>query len=348
MVRSLYSGVSGLKTHQTGMDVIGNNIANVNSPGYKSSRCIFRDIFYQASINETGGSAAYAGNNPSTVGYGTQLGSIDKNMSGSNRKQTNKGTDCALNGDGFFIMATFDTNDETVDATAGTSTIPEASMPVDVTYTRLANMEVDSFGNLVCNNKFVIGTCNTADGLTGETDGSAALKQLGCLGTAAAAGGAGGGAGAAADTRVTDSSITAKNIINVNKLIQQAYNEPTLKYEDLQSFKIGQDGVITVMHNNKRKCIARIETAVFPNMDGLVEAGSTSFHKSTASGDATVKKVGEEGAPIQMLTGYLEMSNTNLADEFADMIVTQRGYQANARIITTSDSMLEELVNLKR
>ena len=103
MVRSLYSGVSGLKSHQTRMDVIGNNIANVNTYGFKASRTSFADIYYQAQRSETGGRATFAGNNSSQVGYGVQVSSIDKDMSMSNFQNTNRTLDLAIAGDGMFI-----------------------------------------------------------------------------------------------------------------------------------------------------------------------------------------------------------------------------------------------------
>ncbi|MDE5993377.1 MAG: flagellar hook-basal body complex protein, partial [Oscillospiraceae bacterium] len=120
-----------------------------------------------------------------------------------------------------------------------------------------------------------------------------------------------------------------------------------LAYSDMTSVNIGPDGAITVQYNGDMKYIARIEVAMFDNPFGLNEAGNTSYSVSTASGDARIRKPNQDGAG-KIKNKYLEMSNVNLANEFSDMIVTQRGYQANARMITTSDSMLEELVNLKR
>ena len=120
-----------------------------------------------------------------------------------------------------------------------------------------------------------------------------------------------------------------------------------LSYSDLAAFDIGSNGNITVTYNNQLKVIGRIEVTVFDNPEGLVEAGETSYSETSASGAGKVKMPGDQGAG-SLATNKLEMSNVNLAQEFSDMIVTQRGFQANARIITTSDSMLEELVNLKR
>ena len=118
-------------------------------------------------------------------------------------------------------------------------------------------------------------------------------------------------------------------------------------YADLSGFSIGPDGVITTTYNNLLKAIGRIEVTVFDNPEGLIENGDTSYTETTASGEGKVRKAGDPGVG-HTISNKLEMSNVNLAQEFSDMIVTQRGFQANARIITTSDSMLEELVNLKR
>ena len=474
MIRSLYSGVSGLTTHQTRMDVIGNNIANVNTYGYKTQRATFRDIYYQAARSATSGKAAYAGNNVSEVGYGVRLGSIDKDMSPSSGQSTGKNWDMMIEADGFFITAR--------------STL----------YTRMGNFNPDNYGNLATSdNRFVIGSRNSLDGLkkTGALSENALDEvQLKDRNN---------------DGQINASDITFRNTINLNELIQSAYGvytdefgfmfginwealigadatltadidngglkgnyiaydydgtaenfaaiAPTaadkLKYVDVQqtlrnmgviggddeakekfnayvaaqgaatlyavdktgkqitleapagddsgveatyvshynamraaktaddgqtdatlktalkaakavaeSFKmvqgeltysnvgtlnITENGQIICNYNGDMKYLARIELACFDNVDGLAEAGGTNFAQSVASGEARINNPNTEGAgPIK--NTYLEMSNVNLANEFSDMIVTQRGYQANARMITTSDSMLEELVNLKR
>ena len=121
----------------------------------------------------------------------------------------------------------------------------------------------------------------------------------------------------------------------------------SLKYSDLDAFTVGADGVITAQYASQMRALARIDIAVFDNVEGLSEIGDTAFTQTAASGAANIKRPGDSGAG-EVQSSKLEMSNVNLANEFSDMIVTQRGYQANARIITTSDSMLEELVNLKR
>lgn len=343
MVRSLYSGVSGLTTHQTRMDVIGNNIANVNTYGFKASRVTFRDIYYQTAVGETAGTGSFAGNNPSTVGYGVQIGSIDKDMSMSSFQSTNRVLDLAISGDGFLITSTFDGSQMQEDANGYITTFDVR--PKSTTYTRMGNLSIDSNGNLVAGaNTFVMGTCNVDLATNVGDKSSATLAPLNITTGFNATGDKDGDANSQ-----TSGDLTSANIININYLINQAWpgKTPQLTYADLSSLQIGKDGVITVTYNSEMKAIARIELAVFDNQEGLIEDGNTSFTETAASGVAKVKRPGDPGAGYTQ-SNKLEMSNVNLAQEFSDMIVTQRGYQANARIITTSDSMLEELVNLKR
>ena len=353
MVRSLYSGVSGLTTHQTRMDVIGNNIANVNTYGFKASRVTFRDIYYQTAIGETAGTASFAGNNPSTVGYGVQLGSIDKDMSMSSFQSTNRVLDLAISGDGFFVTSTFDGSKMAADENGDLTTLDV--QPKSTTYTRMGNLSIDSNGNLVAGaNVFVLGTCNNEEGLAEVGDKSSTiLKNLDITTSGVAGAGADDGNDPDDDdedaVQLTSADLTSKNIINIETLINKAWPDEgkRLTYADLSAFQIGKDGVITVTYNSEMKALARIELGTFDNQEGLIEDGNTSFAESAASGVAKIKKPGDPGAGYTQ-SNKLEMSNVNLAQEFSDMIVTQRGYQANARIITTSDSMLEELVNLKR
>ena len=398
MIRSLYSGVSGLTSHQTKMDVIGNNIANVNTYGFKSSRTSFSDIYYQSIANASAGTATFAGNNPSTVGYGVQVASIDKDMSQSSFQSTNRTMDLAISGDGFFATANFSSEKD--------GSMPsDTTSPDSITYTRMGNFGIDSAGNIVSNNnRFVLGSRNSDAGLLSTGDKSAQALLAVELGDNNG------------DGLLNSSDYVYGNTLNINDLIQKAYNiytgdngvlytystytvdetqtppvltkenpvlcnikgEPILTdpedpattipynasddtatavaaggivgeftYSDLSAFTIGSDGVITTTYNNQMKAIGRIEITVFDNPEGLIENGETAYTETVASGAGKVKKAGDQGAGT-VATNKLEMSNVNLAQEFSDMIVTQRGFQANARIITTSDSMLEELVNLKR
>lgn len=137
MLRSLYSGVSGMSAHQTKMDVIGNNIANVNTYGFKASRVTFSDIYYQTMRNATAGTTTSGGNNPSQIGYGATVGTIDTDMSRSGFQTTGNGLDLSIAGEGFFQ----------VQDKAG-----------NIFYTRAGNFGIDNNGNLVdSNGNFVLG-----------------------------------------------------------------------------------------------------------------------------------------------------------------------------------------------
>ena len=132
MLRSLYSAVSGMKAHQTKLDVIGNNIANVNTYGFKSSRARFQDVFYQTLQSAAGGDNNKGGTNASQVGYGSQLGGIDLDMSRSALQSTGRPLDVAITGEGFFQVMDADGN---------------------IFYTRAGNLMLDSnSGNLVDSN----------------------------------------------------------------------------------------------------------------------------------------------------------------------------------------------------
>ncbi len=152
MLKSLYSGVSGLGAHQTKMDVIGNNIANVSTYGFKASRVTFTDIYYQNVRNATAGSATSGGNNPSQVGYGATVGSIDTIMSRSGFQMTDAPMDLAIAGDGFFQVQDQEGN---------------------IFYTRAGVFNIDNYGNLVdAQGNFVLG-------ITGDpTDQEAASGKI--------------------------------------------------------------------------------------------------------------------------------------------------------------------------
>ena len=117
---------------------------------------------------------------------------------------------------------------------------------------------------------------------------------------------------------------------------------------DLETIMIDDDGVIYGRHAvHGLLLLGRIDIATFVNPMGLDQIGTSLWRESLASGEAQVKIPGSDGAG-NVVSNALEMSNVDLAQEFSDMIITQRGYQANSRVITVSDTMLEELVNLKR
>ena len=150
MLKSMYSGVAGMKAHQTKMDVIGNNIANVNTYGFKASRTTFSEVYYQTTSSATGATANTGGKNASQIGYGSQVSGIDILMTRSGFQSTDKATDVAIAGEGFFQIADADGNKY---------------------YTRSGNFTFDSAGNLVdTNGNFVLGVSGSPVGIGASSD----------------------------------------------------------------------------------------------------------------------------------------------------------------------------------
>lgn len=281
MMRSLYSGVSGLRNHQTRMDVIGNNISNVNTAGFKTSRVVFQDIYSQTSKYASAGTPdVVGGTNPIQIGLGVTLASIDVLHKSAATARTDNPTDLAIEGDGFFVV---DTNGTT---TAG-----------GLMYTRAGNLYIDNAFNLVTANG------HSVMGVMGATDpGSTAITTL-------------------------------------EPIVLSGYT----------GIAIDDTGTITGINDTSgdKETIGYLALANFVNPPGLEKKGNNLYAASSNSGVPVYYK-SQSGGTGKINPGGLEMSNVDLAYEFTDMIVTQRGFQANSRVITTSDTMLEELVNLKR
>ena len=280
MMRSLYSGVTGLKNHQTKMDVIGNNIANVNTVGYKSSRVMFQDIYIQTVKPASAGNATTGGTNPQQIGLGVQSATIDVLHTKATAQYTGAPLDLSIEGDGYFVISN------------GSQT----------TYTRAGNLYTDANSYLVdSNGSFVRGFQVDADGdLVLDAGGDPIMTNI------------------YIDPDYYDVSITSNGQV------------------------VGLDET-----TNESVVIGQIALATFVNPNGWEKVGERSYRSTVNSGDPFYSSPGEGGAG-ELNPGTLEMSNVDLTSEFADMIVTQRGFQANSRIITTTDEMLEELVNMVR
>jgi flagellar hook protein FlgE len=419
-LRSLFAGVSALRNQQTMMDVIGNNIANVNTVGFKSSRATFSELYAQTLQGATRPSATTGGTNPMQVGLGMSISTVDTTFSQGNIESTGGEWDLALKGAGFFVLnnngeqlytraGNFSTDalgrlasgsggilqgkmadsqgvipagtnlqDITIDksiksraqattsvqysgnlnsnAAIGDTAVARTTiydslgnpMLLTLTFTKTGNNAWDWAASIPdpanTNTQMSVGTGTVtynSDGtlqtLTGSpiaitpTDGADPLSVEFDFGTASAA--APGVFSGITQSNAT-SSITARN--------QDGYTSGTLT-----SMSIGQDGVITgSFSNGKSLDIAQIMIAEFNNPSGLVRAGVNCYGVSGNSGTAAV--VEADGSTNVFYQGSLEQSNVDLADEFTKMITAQRGYQASARVITTSDEFLQELVNLKR
>lgn len=310
MMRSLYSAISGIKNHQVKMDVIGNNIANVNTTGYKRSRVSFATTLSQTMKGASAPTALAGGTNPMQIGLGAVLGSIDQIMTQGSSQTTGKSTDMMIQGQGFFIL----NNNGTV-------------------YSRAGTFGLDSNGSLI--------------------DPATGAKVQGVM----------------FDTEPTEATdFTTTPLTSIQILIGSAPNTipPTLETEGgpaLDSYTIDSKGVITGVYITPAEVdddglvlteaksdnfkIGQIAIASFANDSGLTSIGNNFYRETPNSGLPTVGEAGATGFGT-IVSGSVEMSNVDLSTEFTDMIVAQRGFQANSRVITVSDSLLEELINLKR
>lgn len=312
MLRSMYSGISGLKNFQTKMDVIGNNISNVNTFGFKKSRVVFKDLMSQNMGGASAATAVRGGVNPRQVGLGSQLSAIDTIHTGGNLQTTGRGLDLAIAGDGYFIVGEAEYEADTAvpgdDTTAGTPTTAVDGSAKNATYTRAGNFYLDNNGFLV------------------NSDGLYVLGQLADDPTT----------GDFPELDLTDPETAISELMPISIPV------------DAKELSIGPDGVVSYIDSlgNLQKH-GKLVIAKFPNAEGLQKTGNNQFIPTANSGNATFNYAGIGGnGTVQSST--LEMSNVDLSEEFTEMIVAQRGFQANTRIITTSDEILQELVNLKR
>ncbi|WP_353855752.1 flagellar basal body rod protein FlgG [Bacillus sp. Bos-x628] len=263
MLRSLYSGISGMKNFQTKLDIVSNNVANVNTHGYKKSRITFKDMVSQT-VASSGGSTNNSGSiNSKQIGLGSSLSSIDKIMKPGSAQNTDDPYDFYINGDGFFRI----------------------EKQGEVLYTRTGNFKPDSEGNLV-----------TPDG---------------------------------------------------NYLLGMNGQKITIP-SGASSVSVGPDGTISVVQNNVSRKVGQVSLVSFSNAAGLDKVGDNLYRQTLSSGAPSNAIVPGEQGTGELQTGRLEMSNVDLTDEFTEMIIAQRGFQSNAKTITTSDEILQELVNLKR
>lgn len=295
MIRSMYSGVSGMRNNQTKMDVIGNNIANVSTTAFKSGRVRFQDMFSQTISSAQGPTATGRGGvNPQQIGQGVTIAAIDTLFEPGSLQPTGRDLDLAIEGEGFFIVS-------------------EDRAGLVQRYTRDGAFFKDTEGNLTT---------------------SSGLRVLGY-----------GITGGGQYTQDVSDIVVGTSLVNmvIPELIDVGGNE-----HKLEAFSIDSAGLISAVYDNgDLYYLGRLAIAKFNNTGALQKLGGNAYTSTTNSGPAQTGGAAEEGFGI-IRQGNLEMSNVDLANEFTEMIVTSRAYQANARIITTSDEMLQELVNLKR
>jgi len=463
MMRSLYSGVSGLQNHQTRMDVIGNNISNVNTNGFKRGRVNFQDMISQQLSGAAKPTDELGGVNPKEVGLGMTVASIDNVFTQGNLQSTGVSTDIAIQGNGFFVMKSGEESFYTrngafgldrdgtlvnpangmrvqgwmADEVNGQMLVSTAATPEDliipvgskdpakettnVNFACNLNKNTpeiqegasaddiykgtwgteqkiyDSFGNehmLSVSFRRVVGNPNQWEATVTIDQDNADYTQTRCgLGTTDGMGNTFlvnfdnyGALESVTDTAgnitnpegqivlqtsfaVSDSNPDNegnpyRQTLNINlgtigsfkDTITQSASKSTTKafYQDgytmgyLDNFKIDSSGIITgVYSNGTNRTIGQIAMATFANDRGLEKAGDNTYVESNNSGMARIGESGTAGKGT-LMAGALEMSNVDLSEQMTDMIVTQRGFQSNAKTILTADTLLETVLGLKR
>ncbi|CCJ32604.1 MULTISPECIES: flagellar hook-basal body complex protein [Caloramator] len=310
MLRSLNSGVSGMKSNQIKMDVIGNNIANVNTTAFKAQRVTFKDILSQTLENAAAPTQNLGGSNPKQAGLGVAIASIDTNMNQGALSTTGRATDLAIEGNGFFVI----------------------SDGIEYRFTRDGAFTLDANGSLVTSEGFhVLGSYNTA--FLADVYDPANPPTVNV------------------DEPAYEPEISAENSPNITELKSivipfEALDENGTK-QKLLSFSIDKDGTIKGIYGDKTVVIGKVALASFQNPAGLEKLGGNTYRNTANSGAPSIGLPASSGFGT-VRQGLLEMSNVDLAEQFTEMIVTSRAFQANSRTITTSDEMLQELLNLKR
>ncbi len=299
MLKSLYSGVSGMKSLQTKMDVVSNNIANVNTFGFKAGRVRFQDLMSQTEANAQGPTVTGAGGvNARQVGLGVKVGAIDTFTGNGTPQPTGRPLDFAIDADGYFVLQK-DGKDQTK------------------FYTRDGGFTLDSTGTLTNADGYKVMGYQTKNGPI-KNDGTFKPNE-----------------------DLEDNSVLGPLTIG-NKMTVDG------KEIDLVNYSIDATGLVTGKYSDDNTYIlGQISIATFSNPDGLEKVGGNNFVQSGNSGAPKMVRAGEDGSG-RLVQGTLEGSNVDLANEFTEMIIASRAYQANSRSITTSDEMLQELINLKR
>ena len=444
MTGAMYAAIGGLKTHMANLNVIGNNIANVNTNAYKAQRMTFQESLYTTSRSGSDGGVTTGGNNPSQIGYGASIGSIDLNMAAGTYSPTGFGLDCMIDGEGFFMVGDKDLNI----STAEDLTKPMLSRMGDF-WKDPEGYICDRRGNVlygfatVYNPDYKQGASDTeiADAVKAGkniTDKLIVSSQLVPLRLPLAAdvptkengglnddgtpkwatgdpvyqmlgvpNGAQNGArqnvsladpayyddkGKLDSTKLDMIGGTVKddgtgNKIDKTYLDSMVIPKPNMPQGEDEADVIGiknlqineQGGIFGTCENGQTVMLGYAAIANVDSPDGVTHLGGCYYQAMEGSGDISISGVGGvmtgkflnnkvtitgtgnnpsnppdsseaigQGKGIKIRNAGLEASTADVATEFSNMILTQRGYQANTRIVTVTDSMLEELVNMKR
>jgi flagellar hook protein FlgE len=440
MLRSMFSAISGLRAHQTKLDVAGNNIANVNTVGFKGSQTVFEDTLSQVLRNGSSPNGTTAGTNPAQVGLGVKVAGITTNFGQGSTQNTGRASDFMISGDGFFVTqqgnqqlytraGSFDLDGvgnlvtpdgatllgwqadaagnidankglEPLKVTQGQVLAPVATSGAAVSGNLSASATVggpavtsqitmyDGLGNAHQVSVTLVKKANAAPAVAADPAatppvvGSPAVLDTWTMtlaegtnvlsssdvtfdGTGATAGQINSPAGKS--VTFTPSTLTAPSAavpswpgtvtLDLSALSQFGGASTAAAKTNagsgsalgtLESYSLSNDGTIVGLYSNGlRQPIGKLALATFTNPGGLEKAGNSSYRAGDNSGNPLIGSAGTGGRGT-LSAGALEMSNVDLAEEFTGLIVAQRGFQANSRVITTSDEILQDLVQLKR
>lgn len=428
MLQAMLAGVASIKAQQTRMNVIGNNLANINTTAYKGSRVTFQDMIAQTIRGATRPSGNLGGMNPTQYGLGVTVGGTDVNEEQGSLNATNRPTDLAIQGFGFFMVGNgsnisytrdggfdLDANGDLVSRSTGqkllgwradalgnvNTTTPldgasSISIPVGVLNSVQATTQVDFAGNLdaaALSTDELVSQTVVYDGLgnshqisvkffnhqippepggpanatsswdwaafEGPVDTGTPIGDSSTAGNSPFFFDAAGQQAQPTNATVTVPATNGASALsidlkfgNINQLRTtsqvNAVGQNGFPPGSLASYSIGADGLITgVFTNGLTRALGQIAMAVFPNSGGLERMGNNLWRDTDNSGLAVVG-VPRSGSRGAISAGFLEQSNVDIGSEFSDLIVTQRGFQANTKVVTTVDEMMQDLLNMKR
>jgi flagellar hook protein FlgE len=405
--------LSGLSANSQALSAVANNLANLNTVGFKARRLLFRDLFYQ-SIG-SGGSG-----NPLQVGSGTSIGALSMMSTQGSIESSGVPTDVAIQGEGFFVVErngvryytragnfTINSNGqlETADGglvqgypslggvldtnqplgplniSNGQINPPKATTQMAVGMNLNANASdnstfstsvavYDQLGGMhVLSINFTKSGSNAWDyditipaadvGQTGAPvsvqSGSLAFDGTGKLTSPTAditgisvTGFANGSADITFDWKLFDANGNPQITQVAAASAVASTRQDGFSSGSLQSFLINGDGSIQgIFSNGQTMPLGQIAIATFPNLQGLLQDGSNNLLATLTSGSPSIGVPGTGGRG-SLAGSALELSNVDIAHEFAQLIIAQRGFQANSRAVTTFDEVSQEAINLKR
>lgn len=324
LIGTLGSGVSALRSFVKGLEVIGNNITNVNTTGFKSSQAQYADSFSNVLQRSAPSTASSSSTSTVAVGTGVRLSSITSKFSQGELSTTGQVTDLGVSGAGFFVVR---------DPQSGSSFV-----------TRAGDFRVDDLGYLITQQGFRV---------QGLSDGSTSYNATVSGGTLVYA------ATNTAPTTVGDIRTNVNLAVGsgITNSTGGAFTDAQVSAAAprLQSFSIDLNGnAVAFMSNGDAFPRGRVLLQGFSDPSALVKEGNNLYSGMSAAGavgglvlSSTNNSPGTN-ALGRIQSGTLELSNVDLTEEFANMITTQRSFQAGSRLVTVSDSVLEDIVNLKR